>query len=92
MEFEMGYLRADGVVYEVVDGKAMLVDLAGKELLTLNTVGTLIWNTLPEYGDPATMALHLVTHFKDVTVDELEGDIRGFLRELAELGLLVSDD
>ena len=88
----MGYRRADGVVHEVVDGKAMLVDLAGKELLTLNTVGTLVWEALPELGDPATMARHLVMQFEDVTAEELQDDIRAFLDELTELGLLVSDD
>jgi len=87
----MSYRRADGVVYEVVDGKAMLVDRAGMELLTLNTVGTLVWSALPERGDPAVMARHLVTEFEDVTQEELEGDISGFLDELAELGLVVND-
>ena len=87
----MGYRRADGVVYEVVEDKAMLVDVAGQELLTLNVVGTLVWGALTEFDDPAALAHHLVSRFEGVTTAELEEDIRTFLSELAELGLVVTE-
>ena len=88
----MLFQRADGVVYEVVDGKAMLVDMAGKELLTLNPVGTLVWEMLSDEGDPSVMASKLVTTFEGVSVGELERDIQDFLNELVGLGLVVSGD
>ena len=85
----MGYQRAEGVVYEMVDGKAMLVDLAGMELLTLNTVGTMVWGALPGFAEPGTLAGHLLPHLAGVDAAELEGDVRAFLDELAGLGLVV---
>jgi len=85
----MPYRRAEGAVYEVVEEKAMLVDLAGKEIITLNKVGTLIWDALPEYAEPGAMAAHLVGNFQGVSEGELENDIRGFLDELVGLGLVT---
>ncbi len=36
--------RSPNVTYETIDGRAVLVDVAGTELITLNPVGTLVWN------------------------------------------------
>ena len=35
--------RRPGVTSEVVDGQAVLIAPAGKEVITLNAVGTLVW-------------------------------------------------
>ena len=79
--------RADGVVYEIVDGQAVLVDAAGRELITLNPVGTLIWEALDGTADAGTVAERLLPQLDGVTRDELVRDTEDFLRELLELGL-----
>lgn len=84
--------RAQDVVYEVVAGRAVLIDPAGVELITLNPVGTLVWQALDGDGDgdAATLAQRLLPEFEGVTAEQLERDIEAFLHELLDLGL-VSD-
>jgi hypothetical protein len=36
--------RSPNVTYETIDGRAVLVEVAGTELITLNPVGILVWN------------------------------------------------
>ena len=81
--------RAPDVVYEVVADRAVLIDPAGVELITLNPVGTLVWQALDGGGDAATLAQRLLPEFEGVTAEQL--DIDAFLNELRDLGL-VSDD
>ena len=84
----MAWQRSPRVVYEVIDGRAVLVDPEGVELLTLNAVGTLVWEALDGARDPAALADDLVERFQGVTRDDLERDIAAFLAEL-EAGALV---
>jgi hypothetical protein len=81
--------RAKGVAYEVVDGKAVLVDPVGLELVTLNEVGTLVWEALPEHGDADSLAENLLSRLEGVSAEELRADIGAFLHELRDLGLVV---
>ncbi len=84
--------RADGVVYEVVDGQAVLVDAAGRELITLNAVGTLIWEALAAGADASAVADDLLPQLEGVTRDELVRDTEAFLRELLDLGLATEPE
>jgi hypothetical protein len=78
----MAWQRSSRVVYEVVDGQAVLVDANGAELITLNPVGTLVWQELDGRRDAARLAADLVDRFEGVTVDELQRDVAAFLSEL----------
>lgn len=84
--------RADGVVYEVVDGQAVLVDAAGHEMITLNPVGTLIWQALDGESDTAALAERLLPQLEGVTSDQLQNDVAAFLRELLDLGLATEPE
>lgn len=81
--------RADEVLFEIVDGTAVLVDPHGRELFTLNPVGSLVWEALGDHGEPAALADHLHGRFEGVERDRLERDIATFLSELREAGLVV---
>jgi len=83
--------QSQSVVFEVVDGRAVLVDPSGSELITLNPVGSLIWNALAEPTDADAIATRLLPEFDDVTHEQLHADIVEFLRELGELGLLTTE-
>jgi hypothetical protein len=87
----MGYRRADGVLSEVLDGRAMLVAPDGTELITLNPTGTAVWDALADVDDPAAIAARLHETRPDVAVDVLESDVRAFLAELEEAALVVSE-
>jgi Coenzyme PQQ synthesis protein D (PqqD) len=83
--------QSTSVVFEVVDGRAVLVDPSGSELITLNPVGSMIWEALAEPTDADAIARKLLPEFEDVTFDQLHGDVVDFLGELTELGLLAAD-
>jgi hypothetical protein len=80
------------VVYEVVDGEAVLVDPDGKELLTLNEVGTMVWEELDGRRGPDELAAALVGRFDGVTEREVAHDIEAFLAEVEAAGLVCEAD
>ena len=83
------FSRADNVVVEVAEGKAYLVDVRREELITLNPVGTVVWEALDGKRAAADLADDLVGQFEAVSRGQLENDIRDFLAELHRLGLVV---
>ena len=88
----MAWLRSPCVVYEVVDGQAVLVDPAGVELLTLNPVGTLVWEALDGCRGAGELAVDLLGRFEGVSLGELARDIEGFLGEIRAADLVVPAD
>ena len=90
----MGLRRAAGVSYEVVNGQAVLIDPDGVELITLNHVGTRVWEQLDGRRGAAELAGDLLASFEGVSREEFERDIAVFLTELREAGLLdaAADD
>ena len=84
----MAWQRSPQVVYEVVDGQAVLVDPDGVELITLNAVGTLVWEELDGRRDAAALAADLLERFEGVTLAQLESDITAFLAEVDAAGLV----
>ncbi len=87
----MGYRRADGVLSEIVDGRAMLVAPDGTELVTLNPTGTAVWDALADMTDPSEIAARLHETRTDVALDVLESDVRSFLTELEGSALVVAE-
>jgi len=85
----MHVTRADEVLFEIIDATAVLVDPEGRELFTLNPVGSLVWEALAEHGEPAALADHLLPKLSGVARNQLESDIRVFLEELRTAGLVV---
>ena len=84
----MAWQRSPRVVYEVVDGQAVLVDPEGVELVTLNPVGTLVWQELDGRREAAELASALLGRLEGVTGPELERDVAEFLAEL-EMAALI---
>ncbi len=83
--------RSDLVVFEVTDGRAVLLDASGTELITLNPVGTIVWNALDGTRDVDALARVLASEFPDVDPAQLVDDVRRFLDELGDLHLLSTD-
>ena len=85
----MAPLRRTGDAYfEVVEDKAVIVDPAGTELLTLNQVGTIVWHLLDGQRDEASITGELAARFPEVPRETLEADVRRFLSELDDVKLL----
>lgn len=87
----MGYRRADGVLSEILDGRAMLVASDGTELITLNPTGTAVWDALAHASEPSEIAARLHETRTDVALDVLESDVCAFLIELEEAALVVAE-
>jgi hypothetical protein len=85
------YRRADGVLAEILDDRAMLVAPDGTELITLNLTGTAVWEALADTSDPAAVAARLHEQRPDVAIDRLEADVTAFLTELEAAGLVVGE-
>ena len=81
--------RSDDVVFDMAGDRAVLLDASGTELITLNPVGSMVWNELDGVRDAAALAAALHDRFTGVGVDDLRDDIAAFLDELATLGLAV---
>ena len=80
--------RADNVIFEVVEGRAVLVAPTGDELITLNPLGTRVWEILDGELDESGIAEVLTGDFADVPREQLEADVRAFLGELLSLDLV----
>jgi hypothetical protein len=80
--------RADNVIFEVVEGKAVLVAPNGDELITLNPLGTMVWETLDGERDANGIAELLRGEFADVPMERLEADVQAFLDQLRSLDLV----
>lgn len=76
------------MVYEVVDQQAVLVDPDGVDLVTLNEVATLVWESLDGCRGTAEIAAALFDRFEGVTLARLEQDITDFLTAIATSGLV----
>lgn len=88
----MAWQRSPRVVYEVVDGQAVLVDPDGVELLTLNPVGTLVWEALDGSREAAELAADIAGRFDGVPVETIARDVEDFLAEVAAAGLVIPAD
>ena len=81
--------RSPNVTYEIVDGRAILIDPDGRELLTLNGVGTIVWGCLDGRRDEAALVSELADRFPEVDRATLADDVAAFLRQLEGSALIV---
>ena len=85
------FRRVDGVFFEITGDRAVLLDSSGTELITLNPVGTVVWQTLDTPRSAAEVAEQLHATFPDVPRAQLLDDAEQFLVELAEAQLVTDD-
>jgi len=88
----MQFRRASGVVYDELDGHAVLLDRNAVRMLTLNPVGTLVWQLLDEDRTCAELATLLLPKVRGVTAAQLELDVAAFLDELTDAGVVITSD
>jgi hypothetical protein len=84
------YRQAEGVLAEDLDGKAAIVDPKGAELITLNLVGSLVWNLLDGSRDVDAVVDAVVDACDPVDRSTVDADVRSFLTELTSLHLIVA--
>jgi hypothetical protein len=88
----MQFRRATGVVYDELDGHAVLLDRGAVRMLTLNPVGTLVWQLLDDDRTCAQLTALLLPKVQGVTAEQLAIDVASFLDELVEAGVVITSD
>jgi hypothetical protein len=88
----MGLSRRDDVIRREVAGEVFLVPIRGRladldDLLVLNEVAAWIWDRLDGDRTADDIVAELCAGF-DVSADVARGDVRDFIRELAEADLI----
>ena len=82
--------RSPAVSHQVLDGQAVILDERGEVLITLNDVGTLVWEALDGSRDTDALVDELADKFDGVSRDQLRADIIAFIEQL-QAGHLVRD-
>ena len=84
---ETPVLRAPGVVWRALEREVAIVSPEANAVRTLNEVGARCW----ELADGRTLGaiVEVLLEELEVSRDALEADLRAFLRELDERGLLA---
>ena len=82
--------RAPGVLDDVVDGRAMLIDSSGAQVVELNGVGSLVWAAIDGTRDVPALVEQVRAAVEDGPGPErIEADVRAFLTELTRLELVL---
>ena len=80
--------RAGDVVHDVVGGRAVLIDGDGREVITLNPTGTLVWQALDGERELEEIARAIHDEVQGATLDQVEADVRAFVTQLLDEGLV----
>lgn len=81
-------VRSPEVLFQNLDGEAVLLDLASESYFGLNPVGTRIWELLD--GDRRLRdALEVLSAEYEVERTRLEGDLLALIDQLAGAGLVT---
>jgi Coenzyme PQQ synthesis protein D (PqqD) len=78
-----------GVLWEQVDVKVMLIDSASSELVTLNPVGSLVWQAMAAKPETLSDLVEVVVNaFPELDPAQASADVEAFLEELLRLGFV----
>ena len=81
--------RVSTALHDVVEGRAVVVDGPSQQIVTLNEVGSLIWEELDEPRSLDDLVEVCSSHYPEVPTATLESDIAEFL-ESARLQRLIN--
>jgi hypothetical protein len=88
----MRFQRAPEVAFEVLDGHAVIIDPGAVEMLTLNPVGTLVWQHLDDARTQDELVAAVLPLVTGVTEAQLAADVATFVQGLLDDGLVVGTD
>ena len=83
------YRRVPGIPAQEIQGQAVIVVPARRELHELDDVGTLVWRALEEKKRSLEHLARAVCDEYDGDPKQVELDLRTFLERLEEKGLVV---
>lgn len=81
----------DDVLFQDLDGEAVLLNLQSGKYFGLDPIGTRIWNLLAEHGTLAVAFQAILAEY-DVDADRLRSDFLALVDQLASNGLIQLDE
>ena len=88
ISFSSKVTAPDSVLFRELEGEAVLLNLDNETYYGLDDVGTHMWAVLTTSPSIATALAALLEEY-DVAPDQLEADMRVWIGELVDNGLLV---
>ena len=82
---------ADGNVWSGLGEEVVILDLASSSYLGLDDVGAIVWGALAEPCTVGELEARLAAEY-EVDPAELSRDLRSFLMDLIDRGLVVLDE
>lgn len=77
------------VLFEVLDGEAVLLELESGTYFQLNRTGTRMWQLMQEHGDPDRIVSQIADEF-DAPAERIRQDLDALVADLAANGLIDS--
>jgi len=78
---------SEDVLFQELDGEAVLLDLTSEQYFGLNEVGTRIWHLIDTHHDLDSVYRAMAEEYA-VEPEQLRRDLDSFVDELSEAGLL----
>lgn len=82
-------LISPDVLFQDLDGEAVLLNLATEKYFSLDDVGTRMWQLMGKYGDIERTLAQLIAEY-DVDPQTLRQDLNALIGKLVEAGLIQS--
>lgn len=79
------------VLFQELDGEAVLLDLNSEQYFGLDTLGTRIWQLIESKDNLAAIHQTLLAEY-DVSSEQLRDDLIKFTQQLLEVGLITLHD
>ena len=86
LTFATRVIRAPATVWREIDGRAVVIDLDGGRVRTLNPTGSVLWQSL-DGCSLGELRDRLVAEFPDESPERLTSDVESFVADLVERGL-----
>jgi hypothetical protein len=84
--------RAPGCTAEQVGDRTLVVDAQGRQITTLNPVGSLVWWAIDGTRDLEALTAEVLRQTAGAEPDEIRRDVERFVADLADDGLVVPVD
>jgi hypothetical protein len=82
------FRHADGLTWDRVDDRVVVLDANGSSMITLNPVASMLWPELEPHASADGLVNTLHEAFQDVSAEQLRHDVDAFLDELLGEGLI----
>jgi hypothetical protein len=83
--------REEEVASKVIDGEAIIINLANGVYYSTDKVGAFVWDLL-QTGHTLEEVIAAVTRHYDVSREQAESNVRQFVQELVEENLVISSE